>query len=166
MNNQQELKGLGGWLIVMGIGVILSPIVLLYEGFSLLEFFKQDGVSQLNNPASDIYYPALLWFILGECVVNLVLLLLSLYAAYLFFSKHYRFPKFYIGLMIGYLLVLFADCVISELLIPQESAFDSETITELAKSALRCVIWVPYLLISVRVKNTFVEHRKMNQNAK
>lgn len=62
--------------------------------------------------------------------------------------------------MIGYLLILLIDCMVSDYLVPQETAFDDETIIELAKSALRCVIWVPYLLLSVRVKNTFVQYAK------
>ena len=40
MNKQEELTGLGGWLILVGIGVILSPITLLVDGYALLEFFK------------------------------------------------------------------------------------------------------------------------------
>lgn len=43
MNKQEELTGLGGWLILVGIGVILSPITLLVDGYALLEFFKEGG---------------------------------------------------------------------------------------------------------------------------
>ncbi len=160
MNKQEELTGLGGWLILVGIGVILSPITLLVDGYALLEFFKEGGIDLLSDPTSEIYHPSLLYFIYAECVVNVVLLICSVYAVYLYFSKHFRFPKFYIGLMIGYLLILLIDCMVSDYLVPQETAFDDETIIELAKSALRCVIWVPYLLLSVRVKNTFVQYAK------
>ncbi|MGN0936211.1 DUF2569 family protein [Acinetobacter amyesii] len=40
------------------------------------------------------------------------------------------------------------------------SATDTETIIQLATSTMGCLIWTPYLLMSVRVKNTFIQHTK------
>jgi len=46
---------------------------------------------------------------------------------------------------------------------PSEPMFDPETIKEFARSLVACVIWVPYMLISKRVKATFVEHMPNKQ---
>ncbi|WP_430623068.1 DUF2569 family protein [Acinetobacter amyesii] len=40
------------------------------------------------------------------------------------------------------------------------SATDTETIIPLATSTIGCLIWTPYSLMSVRVKNTFTQHSK------
>ncbi|WP_257225849.1 DUF2569 domain-containing protein [Acinetobacter sp. YH12079] len=40
------------------------------------------------------------------------------------------------------------------------SATDTQTIMQLATSTMGCLIWTPYLLMSVRVKNTFTQHSK------
>ncbi|WP_180147050.1 DUF2569 family protein [Acinetobacter sp. YH12052] len=40
------------------------------------------------------------------------------------------------------------------------SATDTESIIQLATSTMGCLIWMPYLLMSARVKNTFTQHSK------
>ncbi|WP_180089190.1 DUF2569 family protein [Acinetobacter sp. YH12219] len=40
------------------------------------------------------------------------------------------------------------------------STFDTQTFIQLATSNIGCLIWTPYLLMPVRVKNTFIQHSK------
>ncbi|WP_180041521.1 MULTISPECIES: DUF2569 family protein [unclassified Acinetobacter] len=40
------------------------------------------------------------------------------------------------------------------------SATDTQTLIQLATSNIGCLIWTSYLLMSVRVKNTFTQHSK------
>ena len=158
--DKKELKGLGGWLILVGIGVVLMPVVIAKDLLTILSFFQNDW-EVLIDPDSGVYYPELFYFICAEAVVGLLLLIAAIYAFYLFFSKHYRFPKFYIWLISIFFLVLLSDTVITNILFPEEDAFQGEEIKELVKGFLRMCIWIPYLLLSVRVENTFVEKRKI-----
>ncbi|WP_373686525.1 DUF2569 family protein [Acinetobacter sp. YH01009] len=41
-----------------------------------------------------------------------------------------------------------------------KSATETESIIQLATSNIGCLIWTPYLLMPVRVKNTFIQHSK------
>lgn len=45
-----------------------------------------------------------------------------------------------------------------------EAMFDPATLKEFARTLIAAVIWVPYMLISKRVKLTFVEGKVMNNN--
>ena len=159
MKNQEELKGLGGWLILVGLGVLFSPVFVAKDWFDIIEFFKDDSWKYLLDSNSSIYDPQLFYFICIEIVINIILFIAAVYAIYLFFSKHYRFPKYYIGLMAGYFLVLLIDTISADILIPKQNAFDEGVMSELVKSFLRMCIWITYLLFSVRVKNTFIEKR-------
>jgi len=161
-NNQQkqtqdkELKGIGGWLILIAIGVIISPIRV---SISLYQYYKDitpEVFSVLTTPGSELYH--ILWkpFLIGEFATNLFILVLSLFLVYLFFFKRQQFPKVYIALAIIVPLVLIADGLVGKIVMPNEPIFDPLTAKDLSRSIGALIIWVPYMLMSKRVKNTFV----------
>lgn len=158
-DDYKELKGLGGWLILVGIGVVFTPVIIARDFLKVLNFFFENNWEMLIDPNSEIYQPQLFYFICAEFVANLLLLIASIYALYLFFSRHYKFPNFYICLIFISFLVVLLDAIILSNLIPEAEAFNQSTIMELVKAIIRMCIWIPYLLVSVRVKNTFIEKR-------
>ena len=111
-DNKTELKGLGGWLILVGIGVVTTPILMVKDLLSSLELFGNGNFKLFIEQTSEINNPQLFYFIGGELIVNILLLITAIYAFYLFFSKDYRFPKFYIGLIACYFLVLLLDTIL------------------------------------------------------
>ncbi|WP_180083510.1 DUF2569 domain-containing protein [Acinetobacter sp. YH12145] len=160
MNNQRNLKGLGGWLIVLGIKIVLSLLLLSFDIYSLYQLFQNEALSQISDQKSELYYPTLMYLLYIESILNIVFFLLSVCAVYLFFSKHLYFPTFYIAFMASFLLVQLCDSAILSVLFTDKNALDTETIMQLATSTMGCLIWTPYLLMSVRVKNTFTQHSK------
>lgn len=92
-----------------------------------------------------------------EVAFNAILIAASIYLIYLFFSKHYFFPKLYIGIIVASLIFIPLDAWIVTQVFPGEPMFDPETTKEFMRSLIACVIWVPYMLISKRVRTTFVE---------
>lgn len=159
MTDNNELKGLGGWLILVGIGVVLSPIRLLS---TLVPTFKpvfEDGTWEaLTTEGSDAYAPYFGSLLVGEMVFNTIMVAASIYLIYLFFSKHYLFPKLYIGIVAASLIFIPLDAWVVTLVFPGEPMFDPDTTKEFMRSLIVGVIWVPYMLLSKRVKVTFVEN--------
>lgn len=151
-----KLSGLGGWLILVGIGVVLSPLRIAFEMFGLYVGVFQDGVwASLTTPGSGNYIPLIGPLIIGEAMVNVILGCVWVCIAYLFFSKKRVFPKWYIGVMaftVGFILV---DAAVVKAILPQEPMFDRDTARELARSLIAACIWIPYMLVSKRVKATF-----------
>jgi len=164
MKNQNDLKGLGGWLILVGIGVIFSPIRLLVSYVPLYYQILSDGTWEaLTTVGSEAYNP--LWepILMGEIVYNLGIFVLSIYLIYFFFSKHYLFPRFYIALLLAPIIFIPMDAWVVTLVLPNEPMFDPEAAKEFARALIGAFIWVPYLFISKRVQVTFVEKMQNNQ---
>lgn len=149
MPKQQNLNGLGGWLILVAIGIVCSPILLFYQVATIYVPLFND----LDN-----FGETFALVLIVEIIVTLGLFLFTIYLAYLFFSKNYKTPKLFIIFHIVYFFIVVTEVVTISRLFDLE--IDSEDMKEIAKQIISCMIWIPYFLVSVRVKNTFVLGRK------
>jgi hypothetical protein len=150
-------SGLGGWLMLVALGLIITPLRTGYMLTSIYMPIFQDGqISVFIDSGSEYYNPGLFLLLLAEIIFNLLTVAGSLLLLYLFFNRKKAFPGWYIGLMIFSLVGIFVDAVLSGFIFPEEAMFDPDTISELTKSLVGAGIWIPYMLKSVRVKNTFI----------
>jgi hypothetical protein len=153
----EEKNRLGGWLILVGIVVILSPLRIVIESLSLYpEMFLDESLAVLTTPESEFYSPFWAPIIYGEIIINVVLFLAWILIATLFFSKNRLFPKCFIGIALASLIIIFVDALAIKLVIPDEPVFTADTSKELVRSLIFCAIWIPYMLLSKRVQATFV----------
>ncbi len=90
-------------------------------------------------------------------MISSALIFVWLYMAYRFFTKKTDFPKWYIGIAVFTLVYVLADAFAVKLVLPNEPVFDPDTIKEVARSVIMVIIWVPYMLVSKRVKATFIK---------
>ena len=152
------LTGLGGWLILVGIGIVLSPLKTLGQivpGYK--EMFSNGSFNALTTTGSETYIPYFKELLIGEMVANGLSTAFSIYLIFLFFSKKKSFPKFYIGLLIFSIILIVIEAISINILVPNIPAFDAETIKELRSRLSVLLILIPYMLISERVKNTFTK---------
>ena len=164
MTDNNELRGLGGWLVLVGIGVVTSPIRMLVTLVPTYMPTFEDGTwKALTTVGSESYTPYFGSLLIGEIAFNTLMVAASIYLIYLFFSKHYLFPKLYIGIVAASLIFIPLDAWIVTKVFPDVSMFDPETTKEFMRSLIVGVIWVPYMLVSKRVQATFVESMP-NQN--
>jgi hypothetical protein len=152
-----ELNGLRGWLILVGIGIVFSPIRL---GFTMVQTYapiiKNGTWDKLTNIESPNYIPHFQSLMIGEVMFNLCMMLASIYLIYLFGSKSKKFPQFFIAISAISIISIPIDSFLATLVFDDMKMFDAETSKELIRSLLVFGVWVPYMLISKRVKNTFV----------
>lgn len=159
MSNNKVVKGLGGWLILVGIGVVVAPVRLLVTYIPIYKPIFEDGTWEiLTSVESEAYHPFWGPLLIGEIVCNSLMFALSLYLIYLFFSKHYLFPRVFIAIVAISLILIPLDAWLVTNIFPEEPMFDPETKKEFFRALLGGLIWVPYMLVSKRVKATFVEH--------
>lgn len=164
MSADNELKGLRGWLILVGIGVVIGPFRLAYGYGPMYYSIFTDGTFQiLTNVGSEVYHP--LWgpLLIAEALYNSLVVLVSAYLIYLFFSKHYLFPKVYIAIVGVSLIFIPLDAWLGSFVITDEPMFDPVTTKEFVRALIDGVIWIPYMLVSKRVKATFVENMPNKQ---
>jgi len=158
--SSKELRGFGGWLLLVAFGVVLNPFLIVYYFYLS---YKIDEPSALSS------------------IIFMLLMLFSFYIIFLFFTKKRRFVKWYIILLIFSIIiacfnllnfVMFEGKTLLEsieepisntLEIPLEDVgrmiYDNLKliyIKSFFRSLLAGIIWTLYLLNSRRVKNTFV----------
>ena len=145
--------GIGGWLVLPMLGMIATPIVQLINLMGLGNTLGH--LDQLGPLLSNL---VVIETILNFCLFVVVpgLLLIQ------FFGKTRRFPRWYIiwtivsavfvvlDLLVGY--VAFRDAYEAS----GTPFFDQDTLRALTGSLVGVCIWIPYMLNSVRVRNTFV----------
>jgi magnesium-transporting ATPase (P-type) len=153
-----SLKGIQGWLILVSISVVLSPIILLVTLIPMYIPIFEDGTWELlTTVGSESYHSMWAPLLIAEIIYNCLMVLASGYLIYLFFSKHYFFPKFYICLVIASLIFILVDAWLLTKILPDVPMFDPETTKEFTRTLISALIWIPYMLVSKRVKATFVE---------
>lgn len=148
---------IGGWLILIALGIVIAPVRLaLYVLPTYSEIFSTGVWQALTTQGSEAYNPFWAPIIILEIIGNSGMLAVWLYLAYLFFNKKILFPKVYIGLAIFSLVFILADTYAIKLVLPGQPIFDPETTQEVLRALIMVVIWVPYMLVSKRVKATFI----------
>lgn len=111
---QNELEGIGGWLILVAIGLIFSPLIILGSTVST-------NLPLLENPAAQAFlqsHPGIRALIAFEVGSNVIFAVLLIALNYLFFTRRRSFPTYFIFYMILQLGLLSADTVLAHLLIP------------------------------------------------
>jgi hypothetical protein len=147
-----EPRGIGGWLLLVAFGQVVGPLsglVILGRSYldpEILKAFEQ--------------YPLASY---GELVLYLVLLVLVISTAVLFFRKSRYFPRFYICELVAAGLIpalstLWISVILSvQLGVPVLELLEPEPqeLAQLGVAIVVALIWIPYTLKSRRVKNTF-----------
>lgn len=153
---EEKLEGLSGWLILVGIGIILSPLRIIFAVFpTYYELFSDGSLDFLTTPGTELYSPLWAPILYGEIIVNIMLVALWIFVGCLFFLKKRIFKKYYIGLLVFTLIFIVVDALAFKAVIPDEPIFDPQTTKEVFRSMVVCCIWIPYILVSKRVKATF-----------
>ena len=153
MPENNEAKGFGGWLIVLGFSGLLSPIKIgysLYKDYS--DFvFKEEYRIILGTFEST--FKASLYV---ECVTGIILFFASLYTVYLFFAKKRLFPKCCIVILELSVIFVLINILMNRFYNPM-FVQDRGIVFEMSSELIKVGIWVPYLLFSKRVKATFIK---------
>ena len=151
-------KGISGWLILVAIGLVASPLMLYLTRLSVYPgVFESGGWYVLTNPDSEKYVEWFALLLCSEIAFNLILFSGIIYLNFLFFLKKKIFPKAYIAFMTASLLYIPINIYLTNLLFPQTTLFNGEVIKNICIALISALIWIPYMLMSHRVKNTFIE---------
>ena len=146
-------RGIGGWMILPILGLAATVVTQLINLSTLGDSLGIAG--QLDGPRQAL--------IIAEIVGNaLIFLILPIVLLVLVTQKKRNFPRLYVvysvvgavffvlDLILGY--ALFAEVYNSG----SAEFFDSNTLRGIGGALAGLLIWTPYMLNSVRVKNTFV----------
>lgn len=155
--SRADAEGLGGWLVLVGIGLVIRPILQIVGiNQGLRGYFNQAVWDVITSPTSEVYQPHYALAASIELTLSLVLLYWSLILLIQFFRRSYLFPRT-IQWFLGFQLVAAAIMVwTSSLITSAEPEQITATAQALGQSVGAALIWIPYFQFSRRVKRTFV----------
>jgi len=132
-------RGIGGWLMIPAIGLVLGPIrstTDLYRALTMIQIFAPE---MTDDP----------YFVL-TLLIDVAMIVAGIVVAVLFFQKRRVAVRAIIGLMIASIL---ANLVQVQLC---QAMFEEVDPKPTIGACVRGAIWIPYFLKSKRVRNTFV----------
>jgi hypothetical protein len=135
-----EIKHLGkiaGWLALPGLGLVFA---LITDG--------AEAVASTRTLVTELGFASLF-----AAVVVWALLLFEVVVAWFFFRKHRWGPYLYISFLVVRLALMGLYLAV-HLASPEPSTSDAPK--ELARALVGACVWIPYFLVSKRVKLTFV----------
>lgn len=142
--------GLGGWLILPLLGLFASPL------FGMAQMSAYANITE----AWPYLTAGQASFVVTEVAVNVVLLFVAPVVLLVFaFKRLQMFPGWYIIWIAISPLVQIGDALVAYSMFPETlagAAFDKETMRAIVRSIIGAAIWIPYMMRSERVANTFV----------
>ena len=145
--------GLGGWLILPMLNMIASPVIGVIGLGDYLPLLAQDAGLAASQTL-------VIWF---ELISNVAIQLIAPFVLLtLYFQKRRAFPTFFIGWLVINLIVTLLDLVFAYNAFrayydsPGAVFWDETTTQSVSRTVIGAAIWIPYMLNSKRVQNTFV----------
>ena len=147
---------IGGWLILVAIGLFFTPVAVLARLFSE-RYFDLVLWEGLTSAASATYNPGLAGVVVLEVFVNILLMVYAVLLIVLFVQRRSSLPR----LISFYYLYNVASLVLLASLVAwvggeDQSGSLAQASSNIFFAIVAAAIWVPYFTISKRVKQTFV----------
>jgi len=150
----RQLTGIGGWLILVAFGLIVALVLIAINFVSTWPAYSVESWTALTTRGNESYHflwgPYLSWGLLANIAMLVLLMLLIV----LFFQRRRIFPRLYIGYLVFAAIVAVIE-VIAVQTLPMAGT-ETNPVRDLVRVAVACSIWIPYMLVSRRVRNTFV----------
>jgi len=140
-----NLEGIGGWLILVAIGLAIAPLRSIHGVYASLRVLYGSQFEHLLS-----VHRGLAGLILYEAATNTCFLIALATLNYLFYRKKKVFPSLMINYFALQAALILIDHLVTLHFYPHHSA------SNLISAILAAAIWIPYYLRSERVKATFV----------
>ena len=141
----------------MAIGLVLTPLRLLVVVVKdLLPVFSSETWTILTTPGSEAYHPFWAPLFIFELIGNIFLILFLIIVAIFFFQRRKFVPKLIIAFLLSNLTFVVVDYFAANSIPFEANQKDPESLKELIRAFIVCLIWIPYFLVSKRAKGTFV----------
>lgn len=153
----QNLNGLGGWLILVAFALLINPIRLIFVIIKNVNVFSLWKWQALTTPGTESYNSVWAPLLMFELLGQITLILFMAIGIVLFFQKRRLFPRWYIAALLVNALFVLGDVIGFHFLGTAATAQMRQILDRSTLSAfVGCMIWIPYMLKSERVKATFI----------
>ncbi len=129
-------SGINGWLLLPAVGLVMSPILMAVVILLEVALLKDFGFD---------------WAVVTEGMLYVVFLVFMVFTGVAFFRKRPVVPRLMVAWLSLNVLLSLLGAVIGRDAVPA-----TEALGEIVRSVVAAAVWIPYFLVSKRVKNTFV----------
>ncbi len=156
-------SGLGGWLILPFLGLVLSAVVTgIALNNDVVPAFGADIWPALTTPESPVYHPSWAPYLVAAAALNSLIILSCVLLFVLGIAKRKVFPPamvtFYVLVLVASSLDIWAvEGFLAEVMPDEAASMKPETYRDFFRMVVTNIIWSSYFLVSKRVKNTFVK---------
>ena len=151
----EENKAIGGWLILIGIGICLSPFRILFDLVEQNFFLSGEWLTYFSSENNHFSLPIGILFFF-EVIINAALVVITPLLIILFFKKRSSFPKIYAIVLISSFVFAILDYLVASnnnnLPFVNRAYQNRLLLTFISTSIITF-----YLLLSERVKETFIQ---------
>ena len=152
----EELHGLGGLLTFVAIGVVIDPLFNAFFLGATLISVDDAKWAQMTLPGGVQYHPWWAGLLLLRAGAYSAALVCNILAAVLFFKKRRTFPMFYIACLGVGLLVACIQAAGVDYIAQTVPGIEGADTQQAGRSFAGAMIGIPYMLMSRRVRSTFV----------
>jgi uncharacterized protein DUF2569 len=160
----EELKGLRGWLILVGIGLIVGMVFRSYLILQNAQLTTGAAMRVLTDSHSAGYIPGFAHVLRFELGWHIFFLAFNIVMAIYFVRESRRFPPFFVAFLAltsiysaaDHFLLSHAVAGSSQQLQQRMHETLANNLTRLSAAAGGSILWICYTLRSERVKATFV----------
>ncbi|MDZ7322702.1 MULTISPECIES: DUF2569 domain-containing protein [Kosakonia] len=141
----REFKKIRGWLFVPAIGLVLSLLSVIVSFSATLKVVMEHYSVLVGGQKGMLVF---------ELVFYGVMFAYTVFVGSLFFRKKRLLPRFYIGFLLLWIAFHGVDVWLAHQVFDVPYVYD--TVSSLLRSVISAAIWIPYFVVSERVKRTFV----------
>ncbi|MNY22060.1 hypothetical protein D3C86_1556470 [compost metagenome] len=148
VDEYEDILPIGGWLILVAIGLCISPL-LIFATLTTGGFFSEALWANLFN-----LKPVVSVMVILEYAINIGFIVFSVLLIIMFFKRRNTVPKLMVIFYSVYAVWFTSDMLLASWV--NNTPVSYQVGKEIFLVILRVAIFIPYFILSSRVKQTFV----------
>jgi transglutaminase-like putative cysteine protease len=148
---------IGGWLVLPLLGLLFTPLIIIYRLFSDDSYFNQTVWNKVTMPGGEGYHQLFAPILIFEVISYALIFVFCILLLFMMLNNKRSFPKYIITFYILNVVILIISVAGANHITNELNLGAASQGYEVFKSFIQGAIWIPYFLISERVKETFTK---------